>query len=250
MDYKYRKSSSDIEDLIFQDKSAKPIVYAGLVDQKSVLYFNDYFEKKPIYELINNIEMIRQVGSYSTIDLYFTSNGGYIDSLFVLADYLNNIEDIEINFIVTGMVASCGFNILVLIDNEHIHLNFNDFCTGLIHFADNIISSRAQQSSEADRYVIEKFAKAELDRLNNWFKSEILPYLGLSKTDLKHLEEGKDVLLTKEELEEAVANYKEYKYVTSDEFEIAYNAIDDQIKELKRNKAEMSKLRKKYSKKK
>lgn len=242
----YKNPKSDIEDLIFPDKNIRPIVYTGLQNQKSVLYFNDYFEKKPIYELINNIETIRQVGSYSTIDLYFTSNGGYIDSLFVLSDYLNHIEDIEINFIVNGMVASCGFNILVLIDNEHIHLNFNDFCTGLIHFADNIISSRAQQSSEADRYVIEKFAKSELDRLNNWFKSEILPYLGLSKTDLKHLEEGKDVLLTKDELETAVDNYREYKYVMSEEFEMAYNMIDSQISELKKNKLEMSKLKRKY----
>lgn len=244
---KYTKNpKSDLEELIIPDRSVKPIVYAGLLNQKSVLYFNDYFEKKPIYELINNIESIRQVGSYSTIDLYFTSNGGYIDSLFVLADYLNNIEDIEINFIVNGMVASCGFNILVLIDNEHIHLNFNDFCTGLIHFADNAISSRAQKNSDADRYVLEKFAQKELDRLNDWFKTEILPFLGLSKTDLKKLEEGHDVMLTREELEDAVANYNEYRYVMSDEFEIAYNMIDEQIAELKRSKANMTKLKKKY----
>lgn len=238
-----------MEALLFPtDSKTKPVVYAGLVNQKSVIYFNDYFEKKPITELINNIELVRQVGGYSVIDLYFTSNGGFIDSLFVLSDYLNNLEGITINFIVNGMVASCGFNILVLIENPNINIVFNKFCSGLIHFADIMLSSRAQQSSESNRYIIEKFAKAELDRLNEWFKDEILPYLGLSKTDLKKLEEGKDVLLNAEELEDAVANYKEYKYVTSEEFEVNLAVIDSEIKELQNAKKDMLRLKKKYIK--
>lgn len=248
MNHKPRISEDPIVSSLILPKTVTPIVYSGVQNEKSIIYFNDYFEKKPIFELINNIESIRQIAGYNEIDLYFTSDGGFADSLFVLADYLNNIQNIRINFIVTGMAASCGFYILVLIDNPNVNIVFNDFCTGLIHFADSAISDRSQRSNEDERYEFSKFFKHELDRLNEWMKTEILPYLGLSKEDMKKLEEGKDVYLTRDELEEVVTNYKEYKYVTSEEFEIAYEMIDAEIEKLKESKRSMTKLKNKYKK--
>lgn len=199
------------------DNRLKPVVYTGMQNQKTVIVFNNYFGHETITRLINDIESVRQVGGYSVIDLFFTSDGGSADSMFMLADYLNNLEGIKINIIVTGMVASAGFYILLLIDNADINIIFNKCCSGLIHLGDNLISYRGQLAPENSRYNYDKFVSDHLEKLNEFFKNDILPKLNLSKKDLKHINEGKDLMLHGDELEKIINEYHENKYFNSDE---------------------------------
>lgn len=196
----------------------KPVILNDLHDEKTVITFNDYFDHAPIVELINNIEAIRQTGGYSDIDLYFTSDGGDIDYLFMLADYLNNIDDIQINIIVNGMVASAGFYILLMIDNtKNIKILFNKFCRCLIHLGDTYISARSQLSQEDCRYNFDKFHANDINNINKFFKEEIFPKLNLSKKDIKHLNEGRDLILDSDEFEEIVTNYRNKQYYNSED---------------------------------
>ena len=213
------------------DNGHKPVVYTGMQNQKTVITFNDCFEDETITRLINDIESVRQVGGYSEIDLYFTSDGGSADSLFVLADYLNNSQGITINFIVTGIVASAGFYILLLIENNDVNIIFNKHCSGLIHLGDSYMSYRGQLTTEESRYNWDKFRAESLKKLNEYFKNEILPNLNLSKKDLKHIEAGKDLMLHADELEKIVNEYHERKYFNSDEVVEHYVALNQQISE-------------------
>lgn len=218
-------------DTIPLDNGCKPVVYTGMQNQKTVITFNDCFEDETISRLINDIESIRQIGGYSEIDLYFTSDGGSADSLFVLVDYLNNLKDITINFIVTGIVASAGFYILLLIENDDINIIFNKHCSGLIHLGDSYMSYRGQLTSEESRYNWDKFRAESLEKLNEYFKNEILPNLNLSKKDLKHIESGKDLMLHADELEKIVKEYHERKYFNSDKVIEYYVALNQQVSE-------------------
>lgn len=213
------------------DNRLEPVVYTGMQNQKTVVTFDDYFEHETITRLINKIESIRQIGGYDEIDLYFTSLGGVADTMFILADYLNNIKDIRINLLINGMVASCGFYILLLIENPNVDLIFNEHCSGLIHLGDTYISARGQLTSEESRYNWEKFRAEDLKRLNDYFKKEIIPKLNLSKKDMKQLNEGRDVMFHGDELEKIVNEYHNNRYFNSDEAVEHYVNLQQKISE-------------------
>lgn len=222
-------------------KEERPIVLTGMMGQKTVMYFDDEFDKEPITRLINDIEMARQVGGYSVIDLYFSSLGGNADTLFVLGDYLNNIEDIDINFIVNGMVASCGFLILLLIDNEKIHISCNQFSSGLIHLADIYLSTRDQRSSEEDRYRFSKFLKSEVEKLNKWILNDVVPLLPLSDKDKQKISEGEDVMFSGDELDSLIRKYQYNRFMRTERFLEEYVSIGDEIKALQSVRKKMKK---------
>lgn len=213
------------------DMGTAPVVYTGMENQKTILVFDDIFETKSITRLINDIESVRQIGGYSVIDLYFTSDGGSADSMFMLSDYLNNLEDIHINLIVTGMVASAGFYILLLINNPCVNIEFNKCCSGLIHLGDTYVSCRGQLASENSRYNYDKFVSDHLDKLNDFFKKEILPKLNLSKKDLKHINEGKDLMLCADELEKMINEYHDKIFFESDEAVEQYIMLNEKIEQ-------------------
>lgn len=222
------------------ETSCSPIVYTNMENQKSVLVFDDEFCKEAITKLINDIESIRQIGGYSEIDLYFSSVGGYADYLFILSDYLNNVEDIHINFIANGIMSSCGFYILLLIDNSNIDILFNQTAYGLIHLADIFISSRGQLSKDSSRYNFDKFTNDNLKVLNEFLKKE-LDKLDISKQDREKLEQGQDVYLFRDELEKVIIQYHQTKYYESEGFisgmiEMKNNIemLQDKYKEIKK----------------
>ena len=242
-----RRMCNDIEPIIGKVSSYEPIVYGGMCNQSTVVMFNDCFEHDTINKLINDIESIRQIGGYSSIDIYFTSMGGVADTLFVLSDYLNNIDDIHINFIVNGMVASCGFYILLLIDNENIDLIFNSCCSGLIHLGDVYISARGQLVAEEGRYNIDKFYAEDLKRLNDYLKNELIHKLNLSKKDIKQLEQGKDVMFHKDELEKIVMDFRNRRYYQSEKAIEDYAGLLHKAHELNESLEKMQENYKKYN---
>lgn len=209
-----------------------PIVYTGMENQSTTIYFDDGFEFETIYNLISDIDSIRQIGGYSKINLYFSSNGGNVDCLFVLSDYLNQIDDIEIDFIVTGMVASAGFYILLMINNSNINIIFNDGCFGVLHLGDTWLSSRGRLSNDSGRYDWNKFKEKDINNLNNYFKTTYINKLKLSKEDRKRLNQGQDLHLDRNELSEVVYSFQEKRYYENGYFLNEYNDIKNQISEL------------------
>lgn len=209
-----------------------PIIYTGMEEQSTTIYFNDSFDFEPIYNLMTDIDGVRQIGGYSHLNLYFSSNGGDADCLFALADYLNLIDDIKIDFVVTGMVASAGFYILLMIDNPNINIIFNTRCSGLIHLGDIYISSRGALSKESERYDWNKFVQKDIKELNKYFKENFINKLKLSKEDRKRLNQGQDLHLLKEELENVVYSFQEKRYYESEVFLNEYSHVKSQIDEL------------------
>ena len=242
-----RKMYNEIEPAIGKVNSYEPIVYGGMHNQSTVVMFNDCFDYETINKLINDIESIRQIGGYSNIDLYFSSLGGIAETLFVLADYLNNIEDIHINFIVNGMVASCGFYILLLIENENIDLIFNSHCSGLIHLGDTYISARGQLAMEESRYNWEKFQAEDLKKLNDYFKKELIPKLNLSKKDIKQLEQGRDIMFHGDELEKIITDFRDKRYYQSENIVEDYVILLHKANELNESLEKMKEKYKKYN---
>lgn len=217
-----------------------PVVYTGMENKCATVYFNDYFYFEPIYSLITDLDSIRQVGSYSKLTLYFSSGGGLADCLFTLSDYFNQIDDIEIDLVVSGMVASAGFYILLMIDNPNINIIFNDISSGIIHLSDTFLSSRGMLSKDDGRYNWDKFRQKESEKLNNYFKINYINKLKLSKEDRKRLNQGQDLHLDKKELEDIVYSFQERRYFESEEFLKNYadlkfnmNELQDNIEELK-----------------
>lgn len=208
-----------------------PVAYTGMENQCTTIYFSDSFEFESIYNLMTDIDSVRQIGGYSKITLYFSSNGGDADCLFALADYLNQISDIEIDFVVTGMVASAGFYILLMIDNPNINIIFSDRCSGLIHLGDTYLSSRGSLSKESERYNWDKFLERDINELNKYFKENFINKLKLRKEDRKRLNQGQDLHLLKEELENVVYSFHERKYYESEDFLNDYSQLENKIKE-------------------
>lgn len=241
------KLHKEFEQLPIVDSGLEPVVYTGMQKQTTVIVFNDYFEYITITKLINKIESIRQTGGYTNIDIYFSSLGGDADYLFVLSNFLNNLKDIHINFIVTGMVASAGFYILLLIENPNIDIIFNKRCSGSIHLGDTLISYRGQLSSESSRYKNEKFHAKSLEKLNEYFKNELIPKLNLSKKDIEQINEGNDVMFHSDELEKIISEYHEKRYFNSNEAVDEYTLIKQKIYHHKKVLSKMRDGFKKYA---
>lgn len=216
-----------------------PIVYTGMENQSTTIYFDDGFEFETIYNLISDIDSIRQIGGYSKINLYFSSNGGNADCLFVLSDYLNQIDDIEIDFIVTGMVASAGFYILLMVNSSNINIIFNDGCFGVLHLGDTWLSSRGRLSNDSGRYDWNKFKEKDINNLNSYFRINYINKLKLSKEDRKRLNQGQDLHLEKKELEDIVYSFQERRYFESEEFLKNYADLKFSVEELQNNIKEL-----------
>lgn len=202
-----------------------PVIAPGWKNQSTVIYFNGGFDTDSIRNLINDIELVRQTPGYSSIDLYFTSNGGYNRDLNVIIDYLNNIEDIKINFIATGWVASCGFYILAMINNDNIKIEVQDSAMGLIHLADISVSSRDLLGDDqtTGNYLIRHIEETNKDLKN------IITHMGFPQIAVDRILSGQDLHLTAGEIRAALKYYFDWRYYNSDTFDRKMEYIDEKI---------------------
>lgn len=223
----------------------EPICYTGLQEEKGVMIFNDEFTTESITELIYNIENVRQSGSYKCLDLYFSSQGGELHSMYRLVDYINNLEGLDINLIVDGEIASAGFYTVFLLEN--VNVIFNEACYGMIHLGDTYVSVRGQLDNTAPKYSWDKFHKTHMKNINNKFKEFILD-LDLTEKEKKHILQGKDLFLYKEKLEKVYEVYRNKKFYESDEAIETYIALKEQQSNIKKTLKEMEEHFKKYSK--
>ena len=184
----------------------EPICNTGLTDEKATLIFYEEFTKESITNLIYRIDNIKQSGSYSRLDLYFSSPGGDVDSMFMLAEYINSIEneDFEIIIKVNGGVCSAGFYILFLLDN--VKVEFGESSWGMVHLGTTWLDARSLLDPRQENRSFDKFHKSEMDRLNNLFK-ELIEKFPLTAKEKKHIYSGNDLHMNKIRLEEI---YNEY----------------------------------------
>ena len=226
--------------LLFEEErnilNVQPIIMDGSATETMVWFTSDFTEYS-IYKLIQDIEQIKQ-GDYKKMKLYFSSNGGCIFSLRVLADYLNKqIGDLEIDLYVTGLVASAGFYILLMIENSNIKIMFDNLSMGLIHLSDSLVSQRSMLSREDARYSAEQHFIKSTTTVNNWLTTEYLDKLDLREKDREMLQQGKDVMLEQKELERVVNKFREERFLESDECQeeigdlmVLYTEINERIK--------------------
>lgn len=188
-------------------------------------WFDGLFEKNSIEELIQGINMSIAIGN-KELTVYFSSDGGYMYCLTVLSDFFNNLpSDIYIDFVVSGGVCSCGFYILLMINNPNINIIFDKMSAwGMIHLADSWNSQRGILGKENYKHNDSKFEKHNLDRLNKILKEDYLDQLDLSDEDREQIENGHDVYFDCEELERLVTDFHNKRYYTSDLF------IEDYVK--------------------
>ncbi|MGL5646999.1 MAG: ATP-dependent Clp protease proteolytic subunit [Clostridium sp.] len=203
-----------------------PIVFTE--NEKGVFYFDDEFNRDSIRNLINDIEMYRQNG-YKALDLYFQSNGGDVDYLFTLADYINNLpEDFEVTFLVNGMVASAGIYILFMI--KYANIIILESGMGMLHLADCRVSGRAMyDTTSSPNHKSNKFVLENLNRLNEFLDKEYVENLQLNDEDKKHVQSGEDLYLHKNELEELLVKYKNRGYFKSEAFAENIALLENQL---------------------
>ena len=200
------------------------VIPTTLKEQKSIICFDGGFTISEIRGLINDIENVRQTPGFTEVDLYFSSRGGYLKDLAILSDYLNSIDDIKVNFICNDVCASCGFFILLEIDNDNVRIRILDSAYGVIHLATQYLDARDMLG---DDFRPSKFHKRNLDETNKRIL-ENLSKCGLSEEELKRIKEGDDIYLDSDRLTEVIKTYIDYRTYED-------GSLEDTIKEAQDN---------------
>jgi ATP-dependent protease ClpP protease subunit len=213
-------------DLLGIEPRVEPVIYSGIEPTKGVFYFDDAFTKESIIGLINDIEQFRQ-GGYTGLDLYFQSNGGDVDYLFTLADYINTLpEGFDLTILPNGMCASAGFYIMLMV--ERANIVFLKPAYGMIHLASCYINSYALYNNDKTTHDYSKFRLDNIKELNDFIKEEYIKNLDVAEDDLKQILEGKELYFSNEEFEKVVISYANKKYFKSDGFKAHIEQLESQ----------------------
>lgn len=227
-------------EILEQTDGLSPIVYTGVVNQSSVVLFDYDFSTTDVMQFINDMERIRQLDGYSKVKIYYRSNGGDVDALVMMADYLNNFNK-EVDLIVIGMVCSCGFYLLPMISNPLVNIILTPTSCGMLHLVDIILFSRELLSNNKNKESV--FNRRRSDDLNEWLLNNYATKLGLTESDLEAIRSGEDVYLNRDELRDALSYFHDKMAVESGEVDTAINDISDQIKVLTTTKRQLNKVK-------
>ncbi len=219
-----------------------PVVYENLRNQKAVIYFEDDFEPDAIRHLINDIERVRQIRGYSQIDLYFNSRGGYAKELGSIVRYLNKIDDIRINFIANGPCCSCGFYILLLLENPNIAISILNDAYAMIHLSTIQLDGRNLLGNDL---TPSNFHKKSLEKSNEeWL--EMLSHCKLTREEMDIVKSGEDLYVDSDRLYDIIKNYDFWRKCDTGELDASVEHINQQIEELRKRKMNIKKGYKEY----
>lgn len=157
-------------------------------ETKSVIFDGDLTAAN-IGEFIDALEKIE-----GDIVVYFSSLGGSVVYGDLLLDYLNR-NDERVELVVAGVVASSAFDVVVKFTGEKRLL---DWSYALVHLATRDVDLIAHKSGDYET----KFLVQQVDRKNNEYLCFLKEVVKLSKKELKRVRRFKDLLLTRERLEE------------------------------------------------
>ena len=167
------------------------------------IIFKDEIDLESVQDLIDRLSM------YEFVNLYFSTNGGYISEMLILINYLNErVRSSSIKVILYDDVISAGT--LLLMNYEGPLFISPMFRYFLFHAPDVMLQTTRRDSSG-------KIVLQLLEESNKEYFSE-LKSLGLSKKEMTIVEGGGDVYINKNELsrikrqlfaeEETIVQYK------------------------------------------
>lgn len=166
------------------------------------IIFENQISNKTVQNLINNIN------SYQFVNLYFSTNGGRVDSMKILVDFLNHrYAENSIKIILFNELVSAGTYMLI---DYHGPLFIKDLRYFMFHAPDIRLNTIRN-----DAY--DKKIKEMLDQHNEIYYEDIAS-LGLTKAEIKKIKEGGDIYIYQEDFsrikrqlflgEENIINYQ------------------------------------------
>lgn len=129
------------------------------------------------------------------LDIYFMSEGGYLNDTFVILDMINRNSS-KITLRAFGEIASAGFIIFFAATCPKFIMNYT---IGMAHYASMFVPSNQAGEVPDDGYAT--FAYTQLltskDEFIAFYKST-----GMNKKEMDLLKKGKDVMFSTERLNE------------------------------------------------
>lgn len=148
------------------------------------IVFSKNINEKNVQNLIDTIN------HYAFVNLYFSTNGGRLDCMGILTDFLNHrFENNSLKLTLFDFVASAGT--LLLLDYEG-PIYVKDL-RGFLFHAPDILTNNVRK----DKF--QKNIEEQLVKDNDIFYERLLS-LGLSKAEVKKIKEGDDVYVFRDEL--------------------------------------------------
>jgi ATP-dependent protease ClpP protease subunit len=154
----------------------------GLLDKPDLthtLFFDDEINSETVQRLIN------ELNNYSTIDLFFTTEGGNLSVMEALIHYLNSRKD-DITIILTEEICSAGTFLLTDFEGNIKISKSLDFI--LFHIAD-----RMTYTSRKNALNMKELGK-QLKVLNEELIDKYTT-LGLTTSEIRKFKAGYDVIL-------------------------------------------------------
>ncbi|MGL5963609.1 MAG: ATP-dependent Clp protease proteolytic subunit [Fusobacteriaceae bacterium] len=225
-----KNKSINMEKGILNDM-LQPTVYTGLEKKSTyILFFNDQvFEHNTIENIICVLEDVKMSESYDCIKIYMSSLGGMANQLMLVADYLNNYP-LNITFVVTDLVASCGSLLPLMVKRAEIE--YSPLASAMFHLAHTFVHSSAMYDNRANMYGASADLKGITD-LNNYLYNNFYSKLDLTSEEKGHIRNGKDVFVDNSRIEHIFETFKDRQFYEED-FSECVSVGDNRIEELKR----------------
>lgn len=160
------------------------------ITQRYTYYFSDNINEETVQNLIDKLH------GCPAIDLYFSTEGGYVSSMKVLVHFLNSCKDL--NIYLTHFVASAGT--FLLTDCIHPIILTEDLDFILFHMLDAPVENQFRKHP-----VDFKITHEQLRELNNNWANKYKK-LGLNKKEITEFLKGNDVVLYRKDFEKLNLN--------------------------------------------
>ena len=148
-----------------------------------IIIFENEITKDTITKLINNINY----SDSNEFTIYFSTEGGDIDYILILIDFINNSNKI-INFVCFRDISSAGF--ILMLNLPKLKIKILNGTSAIIHLISQLIETRDVKNIDL----------TDLIDMNNDFLNKVQPFI--SKSDFKNLKNGFDVNLNCKQLKQ------------------------------------------------
>ncbi|MGL4998702.1 MAG: ATP-dependent Clp protease proteolytic subunit [Cetobacterium sp.] len=207
----------------------QPNVYSGLENKSEyILFFNDQaFEHNTIESIICVLEDVRVSESYEGVKIYMSSIGGFANQLMLISDYLNSYP-LDITFVVTDMIASCGSLLPLMVKRANIE--YLPTASAMFHFAHKHIHTSSLYDSRSSMHTPSADLKSLTD-LNEYLYENYYSKLDLTNEEKEHIKSGKDVCIDSSRMEHIFTAFKDRQFYDED-FDDCITSINEEIEEL------------------
>lgn len=155
-----------------------------------------YFDKHIDVETVN--ELIKTISTEGSVKLFFSTEGGETSAMYVLLDFLNSKDNVEV--VLTDFISSAGTFILTEYTGK---LSFNEKLDGfMFHMSDR--ESYRLRKNYVDYSVL---AEQDLER-NKKFVKKLKDKGYLTEKQIKNFLKGKDVFVYKRQFDKWKINNK------------------------------------------